>query len=107
MIHRLEGNQDINSFLKINQILEFTAKAEIPLSEDHVREHLSFFKALLDQINQDLTKIILEQAEGTAKTENFNNLLNCLTFSFAMNFDEESLWLKLYQAIKYSITEQD
>lgn len=51
MIERLEANQDINSFQKINQILEFTAKAQIPLSEDHVRENLSFFKELLDEMN--------------------------------------------------------
>lgn len=56
----------------------------------------------------DLTKTIVDQAEGkAAKSDIFENLLNTLQFSFAMNFDEESLWLKLYQTIKYSLANDD
>lgn len=58
-------------------------------------------------MNQDLTKIILDQAEGSVKPEIFEDLLNCLQYSYAMNFDDEALWLKLYQTIKHSITEKD
>jgi hypothetical protein len=43
------------SFQKIKNILEFTAKANIPIVEENVREHISFFKELLDQLNEDLT----------------------------------------------------
>ena len=56
----------------------------------------------------DLTKTIVDQAEGkAAKSDIFENLLNTLQFSFAMNFDEESLWLKLYQTIKHSLANDD
>lgn len=56
----------------------------------------------------DLTKTVVDQAEGkAAKSDIFENLLNTLQFSFAMNFDEESLWLKLYQTIKYSLANDD
>jgi len=50
----------------------------------------------------------VDQAEGkAAESDIFENLLNTLQFSFAMNFDEESLWLKLYQTIKHSLANDD
>jgi len=49
------SNTTTTSFQKIKNILEFTAKANIPIVEENVREHINFFKELLDQLNEDLT----------------------------------------------------
>jgi predicted nucleotidyltransferase len=38
----------LSSFDKVKEILEFTAKANIPIVEENVREHIGFFKGLLD-----------------------------------------------------------
>ena len=66
-----------------------------------MREHLGFFKILLDQLNQDLSQLLLVQgSEGTT----FEDLLNVLQFSFAMNFDDKGLWLKLYQALNAELS---
>ena len=34
----------------------------------------------------------------------FEDLLNVLQFSFAMNFDDNFLWLKLYQALNAELS---
>jgi len=66
-----------SSFDKINEILTFTARAQIPLTEDNVREHISFFEHLLKDINKDLSDVVIEQAAGNS-AQVFDNLLNCL-----------------------------
>lgn len=83
-----EKHGEENSFHKVKHILEFTARAQIPISEESVREHLGFFKSLLDQMCEDL--------KGGAS---FEDLLNVLQFSFAMNFDDNGLWARLYEAL--------
>ena len=54
-----EKHGDETSFQKVKYILDFTTRAQIPISEENVREHLGFFKSLLDQLNQDLSKLLL------------------------------------------------
>ena len=66
-----------------------------------MREHLGFFKSLLDQLNQDLSKLVLVQG---SEVTTFEDLLNVLQFSFAMNFDDNILWLKLYQALNSELS---
>ena len=56
-----EKHGDETSFYKVKRIIEFTTRAQIPISDENIREHLVFFKALLDQLNEDLSKLILEQ----------------------------------------------
>jgi hypothetical protein len=73
----------------VKHILDFTARAQIPISEENVREHLGFFKSLLDQMREEL------QGGGAS----FEELLNVLQFSFAMNFDDNGLWARLYEAM--------
>jgi len=55
MIEQINERGNMSSFEKIKEILEFTAKANIPIVEENVREHIKFFKSLLDQLNEDLT----------------------------------------------------
>jgi hypothetical protein len=43
-----EKHGDYTSFQKIKHILEFTTRAQIPISEENVREHLGFFKSIFD-----------------------------------------------------------
>jgi predicted PurR-regulated permease PerM len=96
-----EKHGDETSFQKIKHILDFTTRAQIPISEDNVREHLGFFKSLFDQLNQDLSKLL--HVQGSEVTT-FEDLLNVLQFSFAMNFDGNFLWLKLYQALNSELS---
>jgi hypothetical protein len=39
-----------SSFAQVGQILAFTAKTQIPLTEAHVRRHVAYFKGLLEQL---------------------------------------------------------
>ena len=96
-----EKHGDETSFQKVKYILEFTTRAQIPISEENVREHLGFFKSLLDQLNQDLSKLLLVQG---SEATTFEDLLNVLQFSFAMNFDDNGLWLKLYEALNTDLS---
>ena len=93
----------MSSFDKIKEILEFTAKANIPIVEENVREHIKFFKSLLDQLNEDLTQLILVQGNHQQGPV-LEHILNALQFSFAMGFDDNGLWMKLYQAIQNEIS---
>lgn len=82
-----------SAFQKISHILDFTAKANVPLVEDNVREHIDFFKSLLDQLHSDLDHI-------TSEDRAFEKLLDSLQFSFGMNFDDNQLWLKIFTGLK-------
>jgi hypothetical protein len=48
----------------------------------------------LDELNYDLTKVIESDEES-----HFEDVLNAMQFSFAMNFDDEQLWIKIYEAM--------
>jgi hypothetical protein len=37
-----------NSFQTIKEILDFATRARVPISEDHVKQNITFFKSLLD-----------------------------------------------------------
>ena len=53
--------------------MEFTSNKQIPITENQVREHVDYFKDLIDQLNYDLK----QQLEQSVDIE-MNDTLNAL-----------------------------
>ena len=83
-----------DSFSQINKILDFTAKAEIAINEQYVQENIDYFGELLSLLNEDLSKLAANP-EISLVPQDLTNLLSSLQFTYAMNFDDRDLWLKL------------
>lgn len=38
----------MSPFQQVNYIMDFTSRKEIPITEDHVREHIDYFRDLVE-----------------------------------------------------------
>ena len=56
--------EQASSFSVVSQLLEFTAKGGLALSESTVRQNLPFFKRLLAKMKSDLSEAILNAEAG-------------------------------------------
>ena len=94
MILSLQGKES-SAFERVKEILDFTTKAQLPLSEQHVTRHLPFFKDLLESLISELKSedVTIEEA------------LNTLQFSYGMNFDEAELWQLIYEGLRCKMKE--
>jgi len=79
-----------SALASIKEILSFTQQAQLAVSEENVTQNIGFFTQLLQNLKKELSREDISQY-------NPDDLLNAIQFSFAMNYDDNDLWFKIYQ----------
>ncbi|CDW87178.1 UNKNOWN [Stylonychia lemnae] len=96
-------------FTIVESVLKFTVQQDYAVSEDFVQKNLEFFANLQEKIQERLVELNLELDQAIQdhlsvddlKAQRLDQQLGqVIQFSYAMNYDDEGLWAKIYNAVQ-------